>query len=75
MSLVRNERTKLLAMALNNIAAATFITGLIGPAASFLYGMVSPTGSHPWPFIACCWFFGSVILHLAGQLVLGRLVP
>ncbi len=78
MSLVLNERTKLLATALNNLGVATLIAGVIAPAANFLYGMASPTGFHPWPsvgLIGCCWLFSGMILHLAAQLVLRRLTP
>ncbi len=48
MSLVRNERIKLAATALNNIAVATIVTALIAPAASFLYGTANPAAGHWW---------------------------
>ncbi len=75
MSLVRNERLKLLATALNNVAIATFVTALIAPSASVLYGLTSPTASRIWPLIACGWFAVSVMLHLSAQWVLKRLSP
>jgi hypothetical protein len=77
-SLILNERTKLLATALNNLGVATLIAGVIAPAANVLYGMTNPTGLHPWPSVAligCCWLFSGVTLHLAAQLVLRRLTP
>ena len=65
MSVVGDERTKLFAAALNNVAVATLITGVIAPAANFLYGLTSSPGGHFWPVVAGCWFFCGVILHLA----------
>jgi hypothetical protein len=35
MSLVQNERTKLLATALNNVSVATIVTGIIAPIVGF----------------------------------------
>ncbi len=75
MSLIRNERVKLVATALNNAAVATFVTALIAPSASVLYGLTSPTASRLWPLIACGWFTASVILHLTAQQVIKRLSP
>jgi hypothetical protein len=77
-STILNKRTKLLATALNNVAVATLIAGVIAPAANFLYGTTSATAIHSWSsigLIGCCWFFGGVTLHLAAQLVLKRLIP
>lgn len=73
MSLVHNERTKLLATALNNVAVATVVTALIAPAASFLYGATTPAGGGWWLAIGIAWLTGGIILHLAAQRVLGRL--
>jgi hypothetical protein len=74
-SLVQNERLKLLATALNNVAVATFVTALIAPAASFLYGFSGGPVSHLWPWIAGCWFCAGVIVHLAAQRILKGLAP
>jgi hypothetical protein len=38
MSLIENERTKLLATAMNNTAVATIVTAIVAPVAGFLYG-------------------------------------
>ena len=48
MSLVQNERTKLLATAFNNTAVATFATAIIAPMAAFLYGsnVIATDGGH-----------------------------
>lgn len=61
MSIVRNERTKLLATALNNVAVAIVVTALIATAVGFLYGTTNPAG-------------GSWYTH-AAQRVLGKLTP
>ena len=37
MSPVRNERIKLVAVALNNVGVATVVTALIAPTVSFVY--------------------------------------
>jgi hypothetical protein len=46
-SLIGNERTRLLATGLNNVSVATFVTALIAPSASYLYGISGPAGSVP----------------------------
>jgi hypothetical protein len=74
-SLVRNERTKLIATAFNNVAVATFVAGLIAPFSGFLYGTTNPIGSHPWVLIGACWFICGLVLHLTAHMVLGRLTP
>jgi hypothetical protein len=72
MSLIHNERTKLLATALNNSAVATIATAIIAPIASFLYGS-SAVATRWWPWISLAWLLGGLRLHMAGQIVLGRL--
>jgi hypothetical protein len=72
MSLVENERTKLLATALNNTAVATIVTAVIGPIAGFFYGLTSLT-SRWWFVFWVLWFLVGMGLHLFGQAVLGRL--
>ncbi len=75
MSLVKNERAKLFANALNNVAVATFVTALIAPFANFLYGMASPPSSRFWPLAGFCWFSAGLVLHWLAQLTLKRLTP
>ena len=38
MSLIHNERTKLISTALNNAAVATIVTSFVAPVAGYLYG-------------------------------------
>ena len=56
MSLVRNERIKLVATALSNTAVATVVTAIIAPVAGFLYGS-SPIASSWWPLMASFGFW------------------
>jgi hypothetical protein len=72
MNLVRNERIKLLATALNNSAVATVATAIIAPMAGFLYGSNSIAASR-WALLSLAWLLGGLSLHIAAQLVLGRL--
>ena len=73
MSLIENERTKLLATALNNTAVATVVTAVIGPIAGLLYGFANATPSRSWFVIGVLWFLIGIGLHYLAQLVLGRL--
>ena len=74
MSLIQNERIKLLATALNNVGVATIVTALIAPAAAFLYGSGHASTGH-WGLIGAAWLVGGVTLHLLAQLVVGKLKP
>jgi p-aminobenzoyl-glutamate transporter AbgT len=75
MSLVENERTKLLATALNNVGVATLITGVVAPTAATLYGAANAGKDHWWFVVAGVWFLAGIGLHVLGQVVLGRLKP
>lgn len=72
MTLVHNERTKLLATALNNIAVATLATAIIAPVAGLLYGSSSMASSW-WPVVGLVWMVMRASLHVAAHYVLGRL--
>ena len=72
---MRNERTKLLATALNNIAVATFVTALVAPTVSHLYGFSHPAGGARVILIGIAWFSASVAIHLGAQIVLRGLKP
>jgi hypothetical protein len=62
---VHNERTKLLATALNNLALAIVVAGFVAPAIS---GQLRG-GSQTVATLAC--IIGGIILHLFAQAVLG----
>jgi hypothetical protein len=72
MSLVHNERMKLLASAMSNTGVATIVTAIVAPMAGFLYGSPVPSGGW-WPLVALAWFLGGISLHISAQLLLGRL--
>jgi hypothetical protein len=72
LSLIYNERTKLLATALNNMAVATMATAIIAPIAGIMYGSASFRTAW-WPLFGLVWFLVGLGLHIAGQGVLGRL--
>lgn len=73
MSLIENERTKLLATALNNIGVATIITGVIAPIVATLYGTTAIISGVSALLISAIWLFSGLGLHLLAQIALGRL--
>jgi hypothetical protein len=75
MSLVHNERTKLAATALNNLAVATIITAVLGPVVGILNGSSGPAITAWWLLSGVLWFFAGIVIHLVAQGVLGRLTP
>jgi hypothetical protein len=75
MSLVENERTKLLATALNNLGVATVITGAVAPSVAALYGATPPGTGHWWFLVAGGWLMAGFGLHVLAQVNLGRLKP
>lgn len=70
-SLVRNERTKLTASALDRLSTAFVVVGVLGktlnysPGADMWIGLLGVTA----------WILGAFILHLIARRTLGRLVP
>jgi len=72
MSLIENERTKLVAAALNNTAVATIVTAVIGPIAGAVYGFANAAPNRSWFLIGVLWFLIGIGLHYLGQLALGR---
>lgn len=71
MSLVHNERTKLLANSFDRASTACLAVGVLGsaldlsPTSQIWANLLSPAG----------WIFAAVILHLIARNVLGRLRP
>lgn len=74
MSLIKNERAKLLANALDRASTACLTVGVFGPAVAFLYGMgtvhISPVALGVGGAV---WLTAAVLLHLLAQRTLGRL--
>jgi hypothetical protein len=73
MSLIGNERTKLVAAALNNTAVATIVTAVIGPVVGAVYGLSNTPPNGSWFLIGGLWFVVGLALHYSAQVVLGRL--
>jgi hypothetical protein len=71
-NLIRNERIKLFATALNNLAVATMAAAIIAPVAGILYGSTA-VASTWWPLLALAWISVGIGLHIGAQRVLGRL--
>lgn len=74
MSLVENERTKLLANALDRGSTACVTVGLLAPIAAVIYG-ASGTAVTPWTFAlgGVIWLLAAVAPHLGARFVLGGL--
>lgn len=77
MSLIDNERTKLLANALDRASTACFTVGVATPLAGYLYGVISfaaPIGY--WlAFVAAGWLGIATALHLWARRILKGLKP
>ena len=73
LSLVHNERLKLLATLLNTIAAATFVVGAFTPFAVALIAGGGATVAVRGVLIGICWIVACALLHGAARLVLGGL--
>jgi hypothetical protein len=70
------ERIKLLATYFNTVAAGLLTAGLVGPMAAYLYGFTTSARSHLEIIEAVVIvFLLSILLHLMGRSVLGRLAP
>ena len=76
MSLIHNERVKLLAFAFNTAATSAFTVGVLAPVAATFYDL-GPSRVAPRTVVlgALLWIGASVVLHLAGRRVLGWLKP
>src|SRR5687768_12081512 len=76
MSLVRNERWKLLANALDRASTACIAVGVFGPAVAALYdlgGASAMAGGLFGVAASAFWLVAAVVLHFLAQYVLGRL--
>ena len=76
MTLIRNERTKLLANALDRASTACFTVGIATPVAGYIYNISSLRESLPvWTMITggIGWISACVLLHLLARRPLGGL--
>jgi MFS-type transporter involved in bile tolerance (Atg22 family) len=74
--LIHNERTKLLALALNAAATSAFTVGVLAPVAAAFYDL-GASRKAPGVVVlgAFLWIGAAVVLHLAARRVLGWLKP
>lgn len=78
MSAIDNERTKLLANALDRASTACLTVGIITPLAGYIYGLVdlSVAFSRIWPAVSVLgWLLLAVALHLWARRTLKGLKP
>lgn len=76
MTLIRNERTKLLANALDRASTACFTVGIATPVAGYIYNISSLRENLPvWTMIGggIGWISACVLLHLLARRTLGGL--
>ncbi len=74
--MIHNERTKLLANALNRASVVCFVAGVAPPAASAFNMLGDLPETLPAAILAlgsATWLSAAVALHLFAQRVLGRL--
>jgi len=75
---IDNERTKLLANALDRASTACFTVGIATPVAGYVYGLVDFNNAllQRWPIAMFAgWLAVSVALHLIARRVLKGLKP
>jgi hypothetical protein len=78
MTKVNDERTKLLANALDRASTACFTVGIATPIAGYVYGVSgfrSTIGLSALALGMAGWLIAAIILHLGARIVLGRLSP
>lgn len=79
MTLVHNERTKLLANSLDRLSTACVAAGFIAPAVSLSAGSLSAGSlslgiSLSTAISTMAWLLGALILHLSARRALGGLI-
>ncbi|PYE89542.1 hypothetical protein [Phyllobacterium leguminum] len=75
MSLIHNERIKLLANAFNTAATSSFTVGVLAPIAAAFYNVATtPVRSSTIIIGVGIWLFSAFALHLGARRILGGLV-
>lgn len=75
MSLVRNEKAKLFATALNNLGVACVVTGGIAPAAAYLIGSLQVDDPLRLASAGIVWLAIGAMLFVGAQRALEELRP
>jgi len=73
-TVVRNEKRKLAATALNNIAVATVVAGLVAPVIALGYQFSAPHGRY-WIAFPILWLATAYGIHQLARRQLERLEP
>ena len=69
--LIENERTKLLANALDRASTAVFTIGVFAPTTAAIYSLgVPPLGIGYSVLVILIWLFAAIGLHLAARFIL-----
>ena len=74
LKLIHNEQSKLSATAVNNVAVAFVVVGIVTPLVSFAQSPTIPATAATFA-ISLAWLLTGAILHLAARLILVRLEP
>ncbi len=72
MTLIRNERTKLLANALDRVSTACVAVGIFAPFGAAMWDFAS-TPTWTGVFSASVWISAAIALHMGARSVLGGL--
>ncbi|QYU66390.1 hypothetical protein J4558_15540 [Leptolyngbya sp. 15MV] len=78
MSVIANERTKLLASALDRASTACFTVGVATPLAGWIYdigGLRTTLAPEGLAVGISGWLFAAILLHLGARRLLGSLKP
>ena len=76
MSAVHNEQTKLLATAVNNIAVALVVIGVVTPVTAMSFGVASAPVLRPATVVfAAIWLCAATGLHWIGLRILQSIRP
>jgi hypothetical protein len=78
MSVIANERTKLLANALDRASTACFTVGVATPLAGWIYdigGLRTSLSAEGLALGVLGWILAAIALHVIARRVMGRLRP
>ena len=73
MSLIHNERIKLLATMVNNVGTATIVAGAVTPLVAVTYSVSGSRSAWFTFFLSLGWFSVGFGLHFLARAILGRL--
>lgn len=74
MSPIENERTKLTATAINNLALAFAVAGFVAPLVGYSFGLASaPPVGFTTILVSLIWLIVAIALHLLARIVLRSL--